>query len=1025
MPNHWKYSHVCGLFYMLDHVRKYVPQVKTAAHTSILSSVARTTLTQTFENNDAEATWKEVKYTFPLIDGVSVVAFTCTIGDRVITGVVKEKEKARAVYEEARDRGDAAALLEQVPEAADVFLTSVGNVPPKTTVHVEITYLGELKHDAEVDGIRLTIPTVLAPRYGEFPVSMLSTTAELASGGSGGLEIVVDAQMPAGSAIKSIQSPSHPISVSIGTLSTAPDADPSLQNASARLLLPSAELEKDFVLHVVATNTSNPVAMLEKHPTLTNERALMATLVPKFALPPERPEIVFVCDRSGSMQSMGRIQNLKTALQIFLKSLPVGVKFNICSFGNRHTFLWDKSRTYDKASLEEASQHVEKFTANMGGTEMYGPIEDVFKRRLRDMNLEVLLLTDGDIWSPDALFQLIRENREESKGAIRLFTLGIGTGASSSLVEGAARAGNGFSQQVNDNEKMNSKVVRMLKAAITPHISDYTLEVKYETEMDSDDDGFELIEKVADCLVIDEAPKSGDVESPAPAQKTISLFDTSVDVDTAMGNTGDIENKYDHLPSVIPPKLLQAPFQIPTLYPFSRTSVYLLMSGETVQRPVKSVILRATSKHGPLELEIPVTTLDEPGETIHQLAARKAVKELEEGAGWIHQAKDSNQKLLSEKHEGRFSDMVEREAVRLGVRYQVGGKWCSFVAVEETDSSDTRKATHVIELDTAAGPKHVHPVCRTIGGPSGPPPPSKRRRGSPGGNVFFRNTTAASPPAMNAAQFTRARSARSPASTPDPSVSFFGSASAVAAAAPCPPPAPSPAGGSLFGAAGSPQQQQIEAILTRGERLDQLQDRSDAAAAFATQFATKAKKTSGWGSSLFGSRSRGTPSAPPPPPAPQAAAFGGGGPNPGAPPAFAAPAPALQSSASFGSPFRGGATEAAPKAPGDLLERVVSLQNFEGSWPSSGDVFQMIGATEGKIKEALRSTGEEWAELLVEAGREAMATAGVLAFLRAKLAGDEESWELIGDKAWDFLVGSVAALDGKRGDVEACLVRLF
>jgi hypothetical protein len=69
-----------------------------------------------------------------------------------------------------------------------------------------------------------------------------------------------------------------------------------------------------------------------------------------------------------------------------------------------------------------------------------------------------------------------------------------------------------------------------------------------------------------------------------------------------------------------------------------------------------------------------------PGETVHQLAAKKAISELEQGRGWISEARDESGLLIKIKHEGRFADMVEREAVRFGVQFQVGGKWCSFVA---------------------------------------------------------------------------------------------------------------------------------------------------------------------------------------------------------------------------------------------------------------------------------------------------------------------------------------------------------
>ncbi|KAF9082340.1 hypothetical protein BGX27_004564 [Mortierella sp. AM989] len=107
----------------------------------------------------------------------------------------------------------------------------------------------------------------------------------------------------------------------------------------------------------------------------------------------------------------------------------------------------------------------------------------------------------------------------------------------------------------------------------------------------------------------------------------------------------------------------------------------------------KSVILRGTSKHGPLELEIPIQILDTPGETIHQLAAKKAIAELEQGRGWITQAKDKDGDYIKSKFESRFEDMVEREAVRLGVQFQIQGRWSSFIAVEGQRGSDMDQAS--------------------------------------------------------------------------------------------------------------------------------------------------------------------------------------------------------------------------------------------------------------------------------------------------------------------------------------------
>lgn len=82
-------------------------------------------------------------------------------------------------------------------------------------------------------------------------------------------------------------------------------------------------------------------------------------------------------------------------------------------------------------------------------------------------------------------------------------------------------------------------------------------------------------------------------------------------------------------------------------------------------------------------MEIPITELLKKGATIHQLAAHYAIKELEEGRGWLSIAKDGECRLLKDKFDGKFSDMVEREAIRLGLQYQMAGKHCFFVATQE------------------------------------------------------------------------------------------------------------------------------------------------------------------------------------------------------------------------------------------------------------------------------------------------------------------------------------------------------
>lgn len=254
----WR-QHVCGLHYNVlcqGRLEKFhLPQVELKVHGTILSTTSRTTLTQTFLNPSKEKGIKEVIYTFPLYDGVTVVGFTCHVGDRTIVGVVKEKEKARSDFTEAVSRGQTAGLFEQL-DTADVFSTTVGNIPPGTNVIVNITYLGELKHDMEIDGIRFTIPNIIAPRYGRMPQAFHDRPVQNVIGE--GISIIVDVEMQEGCFIQKILSPSHPISVSMGNTSVAQNDEPLLSKASATLSREFVQLDDDFVLQIVVKDTGIP-----------------------------------------------------------------------------------------------------------------------------------------------------------------------------------------------------------------------------------------------------------------------------------------------------------------------------------------------------------------------------------------------------------------------------------------------------------------------------------------------------------------------------------------------------------------------------------------------------------------------------------------------------------------------------------------------------------------------------------------------------------------------------------------------
>ena len=88
------------------------------------------------------------------------------IGDRVVVGDIKERQQAKAIYEQAKQNGQKAALTEQ--ERPNIFTNSVANIGPGETVLVQIEYQEPVQQSGNEFSLR--VPMVVAPRYNPAPV---------------------------------------------------------------------------------------------------------------------------------------------------------------------------------------------------------------------------------------------------------------------------------------------------------------------------------------------------------------------------------------------------------------------------------------------------------------------------------------------------------------------------------------------------------------------------------------------------------------------------------------------------------------------------------------------------------------------------------------------------------------------------------------------------------------------------------------------------------------------------------------
>ncbi|KIK64028.1 hypothetical protein GYMLUDRAFT_83412 [Collybiopsis luxurians FD-317 M1] len=674
----------------------------SSAEVTIADVHASITLSQKF-TNPFNSTISTV-YSFGLMADAAIYGFEMVKQDGTrVEGVVKEKDEAMKEYASALRKGHTASLGQV--ETADVFSISVGNILPSEAVTIHLRYLQPLMDDEKKDQIKFIFPRTYAQRYGAAP------TVNTALGTTAHQPFQMNVIVQQAGAIKSISCPSgHPISLELGLPDGMTAPNETSHFASVSLTDPTGFLTQDVVLVVTAADLDAPRGFVELHPSPNHETAALAlTFVPRFNLPdaPGGMEYVFLVDRSGSMEGQN-IQLVREALIVLLRGLPtVGTTFNIFSFGSRTTKLWEASRAYNQATLEEASNHVDAMDADYGGTEIASALELVFSSLTKPLvrPVAVLLLTDGSAWDVSRCVSHTRTAvtslpvPNDPSSFIRIFTVGIGNGASTDTCDSIARAGAGMSVYVKQGEPVVGKCARLVRAARTPPIKDITVlwtgEEPNEAAQGSDDD-FEILDSPEKENTAEESGTT------APAL-TLNLFDN--DLAMAEGSsTGPPPALNPILPP--PPALQVAPVVVSNLFPGTRMQIYAIVNGKGDSLPssIKMKGVVATTRTS-VELVIPLSQLlsspfnsmltssshsrpdSFPPPFLHTLAAKALITDRQDGKHAFPSDISESFKDNSELQEA----YLKKEIVRLGTTYQLASKHTSFIAVDYRDE-DTEPA---------------------------------------------------------------------------------------------------------------------------------------------------------------------------------------------------------------------------------------------------------------------------------------------------------------------------------------------
>jgi len=407
-----------------------LPLKSTSAIVNISGVIADIIVTQVYKNEGKKPI--EAIYVFPASTRAAVYGMKMTIGERIITAQIQKREEARQAYEQAKQQGKSASLLEQ--ERPNVFQMNVANIMPGDEIKTELRYTEIL---IPTEGTyEFSYPTVVGPRYSNAPESKApaserwSQNPYLHQGEAPPYASDIKVNVSAGMDIQEMASPSHKVKISYKSKDLANiELDPSEKFAG----------NHDYILKYRLSGNKVSSGLLLFEGAVENFFLLMMEpprRVTSADIPPR--EYIFIVDVSGSMYGFP----LDISKKLF-KELASGLRptdtFNVLLFSGGSQLLSERSLPANEQNVQHAIRLIEEQHGG-GGTELLPALKRALTLpRTEGISRTIVIATDGYITVEPEVFDLMRE----LIGTANFFPFGIGTSVNRHLIEGMARIGQG------------------------------------------------------------------------------------------------------------------------------------------------------------------------------------------------------------------------------------------------------------------------------------------------------------------------------------------------------------------------------------------------------------------------------------------------------------------------------------------------------------------------------------------------------------------------------------------------------
>ncbi|MFR1708440.1 MAG: VIT and vWA domain-containing protein [Clostridium sp.] len=385
-------------------------------------------------------------YTFPIPDTAVISGFEANIGGRVIKGKVEDKKGIEKVYENIEEDSGSKLLLEELNK--NYFKMSIGTILKGETVVIKISYIEELVY--ENSKLKLIIPKIVSPINPYNQEQKQEYIYNLS------LNLLVETFENA-----KIYCDTHKIKVEEGE-----------KNLYKITLSDENQTLNSFMVIYLEEDLSETSGIIYENYSEDNGIVYLRFL-PEIEEDVEEKvgNYIFLIDISESMEG-DKIKEAKTALQLCLRNLYKGDRFNIVAMGDALKYFSEDRRVeFNEDNLKEASRWIDKLSCEKDA-DIFAGIKYAFLNEEKGEENNIILFTDDIVDDEKEILDYVEKTCVES----RIFPFGIDASVNTYFINQIARITFGKAEFINRSIRIEDVILNQFNRIRGLQITDIEID---------------------------------------------------------------------------------------------------------------------------------------------------------------------------------------------------------------------------------------------------------------------------------------------------------------------------------------------------------------------------------------------------------------------------------------------------------------------------------------------------------------------------------------------------------------------